>query len=276
MQPKSINTFSINHRLRQLSYWRNNCYTTKSNICDILKLLNEIGQILHLQCSLTWKTPLPCTMGYIGCPALVNLSFRYFRIFFRLSFWWLNAILQYIHSLRIRNSPNKRPVTRRFDVFFDLHPNKRLSEAGDLRRYWAHYDVTVITFDWIHSLLFIPYIFVGVYCRLARRALSNFRYAYRIDYPILLVKWQILQYYKVIVVAFGWLWWNSSIAVPVHISVHVIVTLIRKTKQNCPTEYQCIYNLDSSKYIKASSNSEYAGAYMLIFALTINTLFEYV
>ena len=46
--------------------------------------------------------------------------------------------------------PAQRPVTRSFDVFFDLHPNKRLGwvnngEAGDLRRHRAHYDVTVMT-----------------------------------------------------------------------------------------------------------------------------------
>ena len=42
--------------------------------------------------------------------------------------------------------PAQRPVTRSFDVFFDLHPNTRLSkssEAGDLTRHRAHYDVTV-------------------------------------------------------------------------------------------------------------------------------------
>ena len=39
----------------------------------------------------------------------------------------------------------QRPVTRSFDVFFDLRLNKWLSkEAGDLRRYRAHYDVTVM------------------------------------------------------------------------------------------------------------------------------------
>ena len=46
--------------------------------------------------------------------------------------------------------PTQRPLTRSFDVFFDLRLNKRLSrvnngEAGDVRRYRAHYDVTVIT-----------------------------------------------------------------------------------------------------------------------------------
>ena len=43
--------------------------------------------------------------------------------------------------------PAQRPVTRSFDVFFDLRLNKRLnkqSQAGDLRRYRAHYDVIVM------------------------------------------------------------------------------------------------------------------------------------
>ena len=44
--------------------------------------------------------------------------------------------------------PAQRPVTRSFDVFFDLHLNKGLGkqagEAGDLRRYRAHYDVIVM------------------------------------------------------------------------------------------------------------------------------------
>ena len=44
--------------------------------------------------------------------------------------------------------PTQRPVTRSFDVFFDLGLNKRLSkhEAGDLRRYRSHYDVIVMLF----------------------------------------------------------------------------------------------------------------------------------
>ena len=43
--------------------------------------------------------------------------------------------------------PTQRPVTRSFDVFFYLRPNKRLGnnrEAGDLRRHRAHYDVNVM------------------------------------------------------------------------------------------------------------------------------------
>ena len=44
----------------------------------------------------------------------------------------------------------QRPVMRSFDVFFDLRLNKLLGKQswdGDLRRYRAYYDVTVmITF----------------------------------------------------------------------------------------------------------------------------------
>ena len=56
-------------------------------------------------------------------------------------------------ALRAGNSPvtgefpAQRPVTRSFDVFFDLRLNKRLSkqkEAGDLRRHRAHYDVILM------------------------------------------------------------------------------------------------------------------------------------
>ena len=39
--------------------------------------------------------------------------------------------------------PAQRPVTRSFDVFFDLRLNKRLS-AGDLRRHRGYYDVNVM------------------------------------------------------------------------------------------------------------------------------------
>ena len=43
--------------------------------------------------------------------------------------------------------PSQWLVTQSFDVFFDLRLKKRLSkrvDAGDLRRYRAHYDVTAM------------------------------------------------------------------------------------------------------------------------------------
>ena len=48
--------------------------------------------------------------------------------------------------------PTQRPVTRSFDVFFDLRLNKRLSKQS--WDWWFetpsnHYDVTVIYFDWM-------------------------------------------------------------------------------------------------------------------------------
>ena len=42
--------------------------------------------------------------------------------------------------------PSQRPMTRSFDIFFDLRLNKRSSnnrDAGDLRRNRAHYDCNV-------------------------------------------------------------------------------------------------------------------------------------
>ena len=45
----------------------------------------------------------------------------------------------------------QRPVTRSFDVFFDLRLNKRSSkhrDGGDLRRHRVHYDVTVMFMTW--------------------------------------------------------------------------------------------------------------------------------
>ena len=44
--------------------------------------------------------------------------------------------------------PAQRPVTRSFDVFFDLRLNNywvNNREAGDLRRYSVHYDVIVMS-----------------------------------------------------------------------------------------------------------------------------------
>ena len=43
--------------------------------------------------------------------------------------------------------PSQRPVTRSFDVFFDLRLNKRLSKESRRRRFEtppAYYDVTVM------------------------------------------------------------------------------------------------------------------------------------
>ena len=71
--------------------------------------------------------------------------------------WWRHQMETFSALLAIcaGNSPvtgefpTQRPVTRSFDVFFDLRLYKRLSrlntrKAGDVRRHRIHYDVSVI------------------------------------------------------------------------------------------------------------------------------------
>ena len=69
--------------------------------------------------------------------------------------WWRHQMETFSALLAIcgGNSPvtgefpAQRPVSRSFDIFFVMRLNKRLSnngEAGDLRRYGAHYDVAVM------------------------------------------------------------------------------------------------------------------------------------
>ena len=71
------------------------------------------------------------------------------------SSWWRHQTETFSAQLAIYagNSPvpgefpTQKPVTRSFDVFFDLRLNNgwvNNREAGDLRRYRAHYDITVM------------------------------------------------------------------------------------------------------------------------------------
>ena len=88
--------------------------------------------------------------------------------------WWRHQMKAYSALLALYAGyspftgefPSQGPVTRNFDVFFDLHQSKRLSnrEAGDFRRHYAHYDVIGqewVTFadDIFKSLLFTKIIF---------------------------------------------------------------------------------------------------------------------
>ena len=60
--------------------------------------------------------------------------------------------------------PGQRPVTRSFDVFFDLRLNKRLSKqwwAGDLRRYRGYYDV-IAMYPTLLNELAVDFITFGV------------------------------------------------------------------------------------------------------------------
>ena len=93
--------------------------------------------------------------------------------------------------------PAQRPVTRSFDIFFDLRLNKRWKnnpQAGDLRRYPAHYDVTLmsearkgallewinVNTDWMNNQV-INTLFVGYnYLSIAKLQRLNF-WSLRID-----------------------------------------------------------------------------------------------
>ena len=78
--------------------------------------------------------------------------------------WWRHQMEAFsaLPAICAENSPVpgefpvQRPLTRSFDIFFDLRLNKRLRnnrEAGDLRRYCAHHDViemcVFVLVDWI-------------------------------------------------------------------------------------------------------------------------------
>ena len=93
----------------------------------------------------------------------------YFLLYDQSSFgtaWWRHQMKSFSASLAIctGNSPvtgeflAQRPVTRSFDVFFDLRWINRWvnnDEAGDLRRYRTHYDVIVIVDKMSESLWFV-------------------------------------------------------------------------------------------------------------------------
>ena len=75
-----------------------------------------------------------------------------------LCLWWRHQMeaLSALPSLCAGKSPvigefpSQRPVTRSFDVFFDLRLNERLSQQSRrrcLRRHRAHYDVTVMNWQ---------------------------------------------------------------------------------------------------------------------------------
>ena len=70
--------------------------------------------------------------------------------------WWRHQMERFSTLLAVCDGnspvtsefPSQRPVTRSFDVFFDLRLNKRLSKHsrfGDFRRHRAHYDVTMMS-----------------------------------------------------------------------------------------------------------------------------------
>ena len=89
--------------------------------------------------------PGPC----LACPAEHRYSCQFINDFT----WWRHQMEAFSALLALceGNSPvtggfpSQRPVTRSFDVFFDLRLNKWLrKQSSDLRLHRSHYDVTVM------------------------------------------------------------------------------------------------------------------------------------
>ena len=58
-----------------------------------------------------------------------------------------------------RWNPPTKSVTRSFEVFFDMRPNKRWvnhRSVGHLRRYRSHYDVTVMSYSYCCYWMYDP------------------------------------------------------------------------------------------------------------------------
>ena len=84
-----------------------------------------------------------------------NLLFVIYVSHYSSRSWWrhqmgtFSALLAFCagNSPVIGEFPTQRPVTQSFDVFFDLHLNKRLGNnraAGNLKRHRVHCDITVM------------------------------------------------------------------------------------------------------------------------------------
>ena len=106
------------------------------------------------QANLPWPGNFSCPFGGIPRPVSNAVSSGHDHVikWKHLPRYW--PFVRGIHRSPV-NSPHKWPVTRSFDVFFDLRLYKRLSKHSwgwFLRRYHAHDDVTVMQcvnlFDW--------------------------------------------------------------------------------------------------------------------------------
>ena len=79
---------------------------------------------------------------------LLILVYRSIRsnIWHRRRTWWRHQMETFSALLAICA---QRPVTRSFDIFFDVRVWVNTREAGHLRRYRIHYDVIVMNILWM-------------------------------------------------------------------------------------------------------------------------------
>ena len=104
-------------------------------------------------------------MWYIKSRSSQLKSTRYNTIFFHeyslyIYTWWRHQVETFFASLAIcewnspapSKFPTQRPVTRSFDVSFDLRQNKRLCE-----QWWGWWFETPLRHLWRHCNVYIPY-----------------------------------------------------------------------------------------------------------------------
>ena len=112
--------------------------------------------VFWISCTIIFLVSLNGTVGYWTILKLHFHPMIYWQIEY--AAWWRHQMETFSALLVIcaGNSPAsgelpaQRPVTRSFDVFFDLFLNngwKNSREAGDWRRYSAHYDVIVMVYS---------------------------------------------------------------------------------------------------------------------------------
>ena len=119
-------------------------------------VFTEVHMTLYPQNEKRWKYVLIHVMGYIVHPMNDTHVWRCIEIWS--STWWKKSRVTVIC---VRNSPvtgefpTQMPVTRSFDVFFDLHLNKRLSKQSwgwwfetASRSLWRHCNVSFSFLQW--------------------------------------------------------------------------------------------------------------------------------
>ena len=125
-----IQHIGINHLPRKCLFFEKWCITHKAATLNIRLAITKACYLKR------------CT---INCKALTKTS------------WWRHQ-METFSALLAGNSPvtgdfpSRRPLTRGFNVFFDLHLNKRLSKQS-IRRWfeapsrslWRHYNVATIS-----------------------------------------------------------------------------------------------------------------------------------
>ena len=126
--------FSISRRTKYLNWngLRLNFGRTKRNDTEPWRVLKDL---------MSSRSPIPCFYNQLWQDPVLARWRHQMETFFALL-----AFVRGIHRSPV-NSPQQRPVTRSFDVFFDRRLKNGLvnnREAGDLRRHRTHYDVAVM------------------------------------------------------------------------------------------------------------------------------------